>query len=200
PVGVRVSRLEEGVAILKGLFGDAPFSFDGDFYTITEMDGQPKPIQRPHPPFMIGGGGKRVLSLAGREADIVSLAPRIARNGRVDPLSLSFEATAEKIDWVRTAAGGRFDDIELNIYPSSSAVIVTDDRRGDLLGAQARIRDRTGVEVDVATLGHAPNIFIGSMDGLTEKFIELRERLGISSVMLGEIEQLAPIVARLKGS
>lgn len=200
PVGVRVSRLEEGIAVLKGLFADGPFSFKGTYYTITEMDGQPKPVQKPHPPFMIGGGGKRVLSLAGREADIVSLAPRIAKNRRSDPRSVTFEATAEKIDWVREAAGDRFDQIEFNIYPSLSDVIVTDDARGEAAKLQDRVRERTGVEMSIEDLLHSPQVYIGSLDGLTEKFIELREVLGITSIMVGEIEQLAPIVARLKGT
>ena len=77
PVGIRVARLAEAVTILKGAFGDGPFDFHGEHYTITALDGQPKPVQRPHPPFFIGGGGQRVLTLAGREADTVGLAPRV---------------------------------------------------------------------------------------------------------------------------
>ena len=62
---VRQARLEEAIAVLKGCFADGPFSFAGEHYTITDLDGQPKPVQRPHPPFLIGGGGRRTLSLAG---------------------------------------------------------------------------------------------------------------------------------------
>src|SRR4029078_12731388 len=76
PVGVRVSRMEESIAVLKGLLGDAPFSFQGKHYTITDMDGQPKPVQRPHPPFFIGGGGQRRVTLGRREADTVGLRRR----------------------------------------------------------------------------------------------------------------------------
>ena len=104
----RSARLEESVAVLKGLFGEGPFSFAGEHYTITEADGVPKPIQRPHPPFFIGGGGRRTLSLAGREADIVGLAPRIQPGTTlVDPRSLTVDAAAEKLTWVRDAAGER---------------------------------------------------------------------------------------------
>ena len=113
-----MSRLEESVAVLKGYFGDEPFSFRGAHYTITELDGQPKPVQRPHPPFMVGGGGRRVLSLAAREAQIVGLAPRAGRDGRGDNASLTWAATVEKVGWVRDAAGQRFDELELNVYPS----------------------------------------------------------------------------------
>ena len=113
--GVRVSRLAEAVTVLKGCFADGPFSFAGEHYTITEHDGQPTPVQQPHPPLFIGGGGKRVLTLAGREADIVGLAPRTlaATDGgdvvRADPRSITIAATEEKIGWIREAAGDRFD-------------------------------------------------------------------------------------------
>jgi probable F420-dependent oxidoreductase len=61
PIGTRIERLEESIAVLKGLFGPDPFSFTGRHYRITSMDGHPKPVQRPHPPLMVGGGGRRIL-------------------------------------------------------------------------------------------------------------------------------------------
>ena len=71
PAGVRVDRLEESLRVIKGLFGSAPLSFSGKHYRITALEGLPKPVQRPRPPLLIGGGGRRILSLAGRHADIV---------------------------------------------------------------------------------------------------------------------------------
>ena len=62
---VRQARLAEAIAVLKGCFGEGPFSFAGEHYTITDYDAYPKPVQRPHPPFFIGGGGRRTLELAG---------------------------------------------------------------------------------------------------------------------------------------
>ncbi|MDQ6796061.1 MAG: TIGR03621 family F420-dependent LLM class oxidoreductase [Chloroflexota bacterium] len=200
PVGTRVGRLEEAVAVLKGLFGGGPFSFAGEHYTITEMDGQPKPTQQPHPPFMIGGGGRRLLTLAGREADIVSLAPRIGANVRGDPTSITLAATAEKIGWVREAAGDRFSDIELNVYPSMSPVIVTDHARAEVRKLRDRLRARGDPEVSEDELLESPHIFIGSIDGLVKKLQRLREQLGISSIMLGDIDELAPVVERLAGT
>ena len=119
PVATRVDRLEEAIAVLKGLFADGPFSFEGRFYTIRERDGQPKPVQRPHPPLLIGGGGRRTLTIAGREANIIGLAPRILSGQRSDPASLTLAAAEEKIAWVREAAGQRFDELEFNVYPST---------------------------------------------------------------------------------
>src|SRR3954466_14539681 len=115
PAPVGQAGLRESITVLKGLFSGSPFSFNGEYYTITDYAAQPVPVQRPHPPFFIGGGGRRTLTLAGREADIVGLAPRIRGSG-VDAVSLTLAATREKIDWVRAAAGERFPSLEFNIY------------------------------------------------------------------------------------
>ncbi len=198
--GTRVDRLTEAVTVLKGYFADEPFSFSGTHYTITELDGQPKPVQRPHPPFMIGGGGRRVLSLAGREAQIVSLAPRAGPDGRGENASLTWAATVEKIGWVREAAGERFDDLELNVYPSRVAPRITDDARAALREAADEIGARFGTRPDEGELRHSPHIWIGSLDELVEKAQRLRAELGITSLMLGEVDELAPLVARLAGT
>jgi probable F420-dependent oxidoreductase len=115
PIRVRQARLAEAVAVLKGCFGPSAFSFSGEHYTITDYDAYPKPIQQPHPPMFIGGGGRRTLELGAREANIVGLAPRILAGQRPDPTSITWEATEEKIGWVREAAGGRFDALEFNV-------------------------------------------------------------------------------------
>lgn len=200
PPPVRQARLEEAIAVLKGSFGDEPFSFRGEHYTITELDGRPKPVQRPHPPFLIGGGGRRTLTLAAREADIVGLAPRVLPGAIGDPRSITVEATAEKIGWVREAAGDRFDDLVFNAYPSMSTIVVTDHARAEAARLVDRLRQRSGREITEDELLESPHVFIGSIDGLAAKLRELRERLGISSFMVGEIDELAPLVERLAGT
>jgi len=200
PPPVRQARLAEAIAVLKGAFGEGPFSFHGEHYTISELDGRPKPVQRPHPPFMIGGGGRRTLTLAAREAQIVGLAPRILPGVLGDPRSITIEATAEKIGWVREAAGDRFDEIELNVYPSMSSIVVTDHARAQVAALADRLRQRTGVDISEDDLLESPHIFIGSIEGLAEKLRTLRERLGINSFMVGEIDELAPMVERLAGT
>jgi probable F420-dependent oxidoreductase len=200
PPGTRVERLIEAVQVLKGYFGDEPFSFEGRHYRITDLDGRPKPVQRPHPPFMIGGGGRRLLSLAAREAQIVGIAPRSGRDGRGDPLSLTWEATVEKIGWVREAAGTRFDDLQLNVYPSRVEPRITDHAQAALREAADQIEQRNGVRLTEEQLRRSPHIFIGSVESLTEKIVELRSALGISSIMTGAVDELAPIVERLAGT
>jgi probable F420-dependent oxidoreductase len=200
PVGTRVARLAEAVTVLKGCFGDGPFSFDGEHYTITEYDAYPKPVQRPHPPIFIGGGGRRTLTLAGREANIVGLAPRILGEQRADPHSITWAATEEKLAWVREAAGERFGELEFNVYPSQWPITLTDDLHGEARKVIDRMRDRTGIELSEDEVIASPHIFIGSIERFVEKFQELRARLGISSFMVGSLDELGPVVERLAGT
>lgn len=200
PTPVRQARLAEAVAVLKGCFGDGPFSFAGEHYTITELDAHPKPVQRPHPPFLIGGGGRRTLSLAGREADIVGLAPRILATGAPDPRSYTFAAAQEKIAWVREAAGDRFTDLVLNVYPSGAAPLVTDDATSEARAFAERMRDRSGIEISTDEVLDSPHFLVGTPDALVAKLHRLRDELGISSIMVGTVDDLAPVVERVAGT
>ena len=197
---VRQARLIEAIAVLKGCFADGPFSFAGDHYTITDFDGQPKPVQRPHPPLLIGGGGRRTMELAGREADVVGLAPRTLAEQRVDPRSITLEATAEKIAWAREAAGERAGDLVFNVYPSGAPITVTDDARSAAREVIDRLKARSGIELTETEVLESPHLFLGSIDGLVEKLEMLRERLGITSFMLGDGDELAAVVERLAGT
>ena len=199
PPQVRQTRLAESVAILKKVFTGEPFSFAGEYYTITDYEPGPPTPQRPHPPFFIGGGSRRTLALAGREADIVGLAPRISSNVTVDARSLTFEAAREKIEWVREAAGDRFAALTFNIYPSVWPVTITGNLRAEARAVAAHLHSRSGVELTEDEVIDSPHLFIGSVDRLVEKFQQLREELGISSIMLGDIDELAPVVERLAG-
>ena len=197
PPGVRVSRLEEAVKVIKGLFGEEPFYFSGKYYTINGLVGLPRPVQRPHPPIFLAGGSKRVLSLAGREADIVGLHLRTYADGSGgDITSSSADATLEKLEWVRQAAGDRFDDLEFNVLVPRLAV--TDNPRQAAEERVAR-ENRPGLTADL--LLESPNALIGSVDGLVETLEMRRERYLISYIAIveEEMEAFAPVVARLNG-
>jgi probable F420-dependent oxidoreductase len=208
PVGTRVDRLGEAITVLKGCFADSPFSFAGHHYTITDHDGLPKPAQRPHPPLFVGGGGRRLLTLAGRVADIVGLAPRLMPGDQTrpaaDPRSLTLAAAREKISWVQAAAGARFDEIEINAYPSGAPIIVTHQPRRVAEERIEELRRRSGIALSVEELLESPHIYIGTVASLAQKLTDLRERLGITSFLLGDVgsdadRELEPIVEALAG-
>jgi probable F420-dependent oxidoreductase len=198
PVPTRRERLAEAIIIIKGCLQGGPFSFAGRHYRVTDYDAGPAAIQRPHPPFMIGGGGRRTLELAAREADVVGLAPRI-RAGRGDALSLTWEATEEKIEWVRAAAGDRFEQLAFNVYPSSVGVTLTKRPREEARKAADSLEERMGVRLTEEQILSSPHIYIGSVESLTEKVVSLRDGLGISSFMVGELGPLDGLVERLSG-
>jgi probable F420-dependent oxidoreductase len=196
PGPVRVGRLEEAVAVLKGCFAEGPFSFTGSHYRIADYDAGPQPVQRPHPPFMIGGGGRRILTLAAREAQIVGLAPTAAGNLP----RFRRDTTRQQVAWVREAAGDRFADLTLNAYASFHPLTLTDDARGEARRVADVLRERAGVNLTEDEVLDSPHLWIGSVDALVEKIQGLREELGISSFMLGDPDEMLPIVERLAGS
>jgi probable F420-dependent oxidoreductase len=194
--GVRIDRMQEGITVLKGLFADGAYSFSGSHYAITGLDGQPKPVQRPHPPFLVGGGGKRVLSIAGREADIVGINPSIV-SGNVDAAAArdgAPEQTDEKIAWVREAAGDRYDDLEINIL--SFATMITDDRKGTF----EQMAPLFGL--DPAGMEDYPHAYIGSVESIAEDLQKRRERWDASYfVVQGDgMDAMAPVVTKLAGT
>ena len=197
---LRQARLIEAVTVLKGCFADGPFSFDGEHYTITEYDAYPKPIQKPHPPFLIGGGGRRTLSLAAREAQIIGLAPRIRPGGVPDPTSITFESTREKIGWVRGEAGDRFDSLELNVYPSMTGISITDEPLREAGEVSDRLFDRSGMRVSAEDLLDSPHIYVNTLDGFVAKFNRLRDELGVTSIMVGAVGEMDTVVERLAGT
>jgi alkanesulfonate monooxygenase SsuD/methylene tetrahydromethanopterin reductase-like flavin-dependent oxidoreductase (luciferase family) len=164
----------------------------------------PKPIQQPHPPLLIGGGYKRMLSIAGREADIVGINLRTTADGQLDFTSASVAATEEKIAWVRQAAGDRFAQLEFNIL--LLVVLVTDDPHQALTEKFAQwgsdLRDIIKI-ISVEEMLASPHFLVGTEDEIVEILQARRERFGISYYTLfGEdsIDLFAPIVARLAGT
>ena len=114
--GRRVARLAEAVRIIKGLCTGAPVTFVGQHYHVRGHQLQPLPVQRPHPPLLIGGNGPRLLTLAAQEADIVGLTGITFRRGGTGPeLSGWTVAGLEaRLQHIRAAAGTRYEHLELH--------------------------------------------------------------------------------------
>ena len=194
--GIRISRLAETIAAVKACMRGEALEIEGEHVTLRAFAARPLPVQRPHPPIMVGGGGKRVLSLAAREADIVSLnfnnqsgalGPEAVKSGTGD-------ATAEKIAWIRDAAGARFDELELEIGAYFAFVQE---------GAEA-IADGMGRAMGLSQeemLAHPHGLF-GSVDAVCDELVRRREQYGISmvTVQAEAADAFAPVVSKLAGS
>jgi probable F420-dependent oxidoreductase len=193
--GVRIDRFEEGLAIVKGLMGAEPFSFSGNHYTITNHNGMPKPVQGPCPPILIGGGGKRVLGIAAREADIIGINASM-HAGVIGPdaiASMTAEAVDEKVAIVHAAAGDRMADIEMNVRVFMVQVTDQRDATLDMLAG--------GLHVERQMVEQTPFALVGPPSKLVEDLLERRERWGFSYIIVGgdDVETFAPVVAELNG-
>lgn len=198
PPGTRLDRLFEAVRLVKRAFSEETIDHEGVYYSSRGFSLLPRSVQRPWPPLLIGGGGRRVLEFAAREADIVSINVRSTPAGGFDWRSVTPEATAEKAAWVRTAAGDRLAEVEMHwLAPHFE---VTDDPVEVAGGVLARwgAADTLTPEELLA----CPQVLIGSEDAIVEKIERNREEYGVSYVTVfgPAMEPFAPIVARLTGT
>ena len=192
----------EAVTILRGLFGDGPTSFDGRFYTIAELDGQPKPVQRPHPPFLIGGTRERLLRIAAREADIVGIDLRQDRESLGDAFP---ERMDERVRWIRDEAGGRFDSLELSVLRLLGEITVTNE---PLKAAAEVARRHRGSNGTVDRSARCPRVAVLAdrhRPRPGREAARVRERWGINSILVGwfdepELGDFAPVVEQLAGT
>ena len=193
--GIRIARLAEAITILKGLFAPGEFTFSGEHYQVTALDGHPKPVQNPMP-FTIGGGGPKVLALAAREAQVVGVNANLRAGTPDSPetvSSLTATATDEKLAWLRDAAGARFSELEIQTLCGFTSV--THDAAKIFEGMAAHF----GVTPADARL--APVTLVGTEDEIIELLETRRDRWHMSYVVVesSAIDAFAPIVARLNG-
>ena len=196
--GTRVSRLEESLRLLKALLSGSPVKFDGNHYQVSDLESFPRPARRPHPPILVGAGSRRMLGIAGREADIVSILPKALPNGTIsdDLAERSPETVARKVDWVRQAAAPRGAEVELSMIVTP--VIAADPRR-----EAERIAARRGWGgVEVERLLRMPGLFLGTVERIAEQMRERRERYGFSYYVVSDhdMEAFGPVVERLSGT
>lgn len=179
--GRRIERLEESLGAIKALFHGETITQNGQHYTLSESTLFPRPAQQPHPPILVAGTARRILTLAGREADIVGIG------GRPNEAA---DAVEEKIQWVRDGAGGRFDQLELN----ANLMAV-----GDRVHPQAL--QWLGMDEAEVRRSESPFILLGSADEMADKLEARRESLGFSYLLVSEsfLEPFAPVVERLAG-
>jgi probable F420-dependent oxidoreductase len=194
--GIRIERLTEALAVLRGLWSGGPVSFSGTHYRIHGLEGRPLPLTPGGPPLVIGGGGERVLRLAGRVADVVAINVNL-RAGVIDERAFpdgTPEATDRKLSWIRDAAGDRFEQVELQ--SRIHLAMVTEDRERVI----DELAPAFGLTPEQAAA--TPHALIGSVDEICDQLVERRERWGISYLGMSgdQLDAFAPVVARLAGT
>ena len=178
--GIRVERLQESIQIIKQLLTQETVNFNGKHYTISELKGQIKPVQQPHPPILVAGAGQRMLKLAAREADIIAIGVKIGAQG-ADPTDATLE---QKLAWIKEAAGERFSNLELSqtIYDleiTNSSVALPPFQPGGWIIPKKPMSTEQAVEY----------------------LLEQRTRYGFSYLQISQaqMENFAPVAAQLTG-
>lgn len=189
----RVQRLQEAVQIIKRLWQPQAASFHGSHYNISDLVGYPQPLQRPHPPLLIGGARKQMMTFAAQEADIVAFATRMHTDGTPDFRASTGEQMAERVAWVLAAAGERFAQLELQV--NVGGVVLTEQRRP----TAEQLAPTVGLTAE--QLLDNVQALIGTSDEIAEDLLLRRDRYGLSYISVDErfMEVFAPIVKRLVG-
>ncbi len=191
--GVRAGRLEEAVEIITRLLEGETVTFAGRHYAIDDLPADPRPVQQPRPPIMLGVGGPRLLAFAARHAEIVSVVMSSRREGGL-VMDMDTATVADKIALVRGAAGDRFAQLEINVL--LQGVFVTDDPRAV---AEEMSADW---ETPAVTLPDSPYLLFGTVDEIVDTLQQRREQLDISYITVfdRDWEALNPVVERLAGT
>lgn len=190
----RIGRVREAIDIMRGLWGEGKFSYDGEHFTVAEVDGRPVPVS--DIPILVGGGGRKILSLAAQKADIVGVNPKIVAR-TINPKSMATAAADvvdQKIGWVKEAAGDRFDQLELQLQVF--VTVVTDEPEP----VAEKLAPVFGLPPEVVL--QAPYVQVGTVDQIAENLQGLRERWGINYIAFQQdaTAAMAPVVAKLAGT
>jgi probable F420-dependent oxidoreductase len=191
--GVRIDRLLETVQVLRGLWSDSPCTFHGSHYTVSALDGQPKPVQRPGIPILIGGGARRVLTEAGRHADVVSIGldNRAGVQAEGAGRSATAAATREKLAWIHAGASERAHSPSISVRVL--VVAVTDDR----WAAAAALGRPLGL--DAAAVLESPHALVGTTAEISDDLQRRRDEYGFTDYVVSQsvLDDLAPVVTAL---
>jgi probable F420-dependent oxidoreductase len=194
PPADRVRRLKASFHMLRQALADGRIDHEADAaYPAIHQADLPTSVQRPHPPFMVGGGGPKLLAFAAQNAEIVGIDPRSLPGGGADPTDITAAAVDRKVGWIREAAGNRWDGLEISI-------IVWE------VDPEFRTRSgpppprRHGISED--ELPMSPHFLVGDTEQMVEALLARRERWGISYVTLPAeaLGACAPVMSRLAGA
>lgn len=178
---VRIARLAEALSILKALLAGQRPSADGAYYQSADAEISPPAVQQPHLPILVAGSGRQMLRLAARQADIIGLGL---------PPDANEAVVAERIDWIREAAGARFPSLELNLN-----LMAVGDQVPRHMAMQMHLTAH-----DLAARGSISAV-TGSAEAMCEQLLQRRGRLGLSYFLVSDelMEAFAPVVERLAG-
>jgi probable F420-dependent oxidoreductase len=190
---VRVDRLAESLAVMKMLWSEGEATFAGRYHAVRGARCDPRPASLPR--VIVGGGSRRILTVAAQQADTVGVNTSLASGEKGG--DLASQATFDHFDrclaWVREGAGDRLSSIELQIVAFATRVVAN---------RRAAVRTATMLGLPGEDALELPIVLLGTPDELCEQLLKRRERWGFTNIVVpGEaMESFAPVVARLAGT
>jgi probable F420-dependent oxidoreductase len=193
--GVRIDRLIEAVTVLRGLWADGPFSFAGAHYRVTRLDGRPVPVRPGGIPVLMGGGARRMLTEAGRHADVVGIGldNRAGVQGVGAGRSATAAATREKLAWIREGASDR------PVPPPVSVRVLMVEVTTDRWAAATQLGRALGLDADEVL--DSPHALVGSPVEIADDLRRRGDEYGFAEYVLSQtvLDDLAPVVEMLAG-
>jgi probable F420-dependent oxidoreductase len=198
PPAIRVGRFREAVTILKRVFTNDTFTFCRPVLSTSRGGVHSQTCPASVSPLFIGGGDRQMLTIAAREGDIVGVNARTTPAGTFDYLSVTAEATAQKVAWIRAAAAERLSALEMSLLVPFLSVTDQPQQMLEHFRESWQIADHLTAE----QVRLSPHTLIGSLDYIVELLQERRETYGFSYVVVFEysMREFSAIVARLRGS
>ncbi|WP_429194390.1 TIGR03621 family F420-dependent LLM class oxidoreductase [Kitasatospora sp. MAP12-15] len=186
----RFERFAEYVELLSGLLAGGSVSYQGQYFSVSDVMCVPSPVQPI--PLLIGGSRRRVIELAAKRADTVSIAPTTGADGRRS--SYWDTEIDDRVGWVRAAAADRPAVPEIDVAVHECRVLPRPKAVTAALSAARGIREDQ--------LDAIPSLLVGTAEHVAELLLARRERWGASRVTIpaSAVDEMAPIVARLSGS
>ena len=191
PPSARLRRMKAALRMIRQALSEGRIEHEADdAYPAVHQQQLPMSVQRPHPPFLVGGGGPKLLAFAAREADIIGIDPRSLPGGGSDPADITGDAIARKVGWIRNASGDRWSQLEISI----SVWQVDPDFRRHSGAPPPRARGISEEE-----LPNSPHYLVGDTEEMVDTLLARREQLGISYITFGSaaLPHLEPVMARL---
>jgi alkanesulfonate monooxygenase SsuD/methylene tetrahydromethanopterin reductase-like flavin-dependent oxidoreductase (luciferase family) len=186
PITERLAMLEESLACIHSLWAKERTNFEGKYYQLRDAILWPKLVQKPHPPILLGGGGKGLLRIAAKHADYVNILPPVGKLGRMSADGLrrmNDEALRERVDFVRAEAkqiGRDPQAIKISNVMLVLMVVDTEEAARQTIGAVAQM-----FNLSPEILASSPIVLIGTPKQCANELQRRADRWGISQFIFG---------------
>ncbi|HUY27748.1 MAG TPA: LLM class flavin-dependent oxidoreductase [Candidatus Binataceae bacterium] len=191
PITARLRMLDEALTVVKSLWTKEQTNFDGEFYKLKDAILWPKPVQKPHPPIFVGGGGKGLLRIAAKHADYLNIIPDAGKGGHISMdnfRNLTTESFREKTALVKEEAkrnGRNAEAVKFSSFLFMVQITDSPDATRKTAGALAG-----GFGLTADQLLQSPMMLIGTPDQCVAELRRRSTQWGVSQFIFSAFSGL----------